>query len=115
MNELNYFLTQPGGKGAYFLEVSAYFSLIQAARNCLVNEHNVVKVSDFGMTRYTSHYFTFHSLNIDTLGNVFIRLLTGCVSVFQLLSASFIVSTLFMFTGTFWIISTRVLAAPSFL
>lgn len=32
--------------------VCGYFSPIQAARNCLVNDLNVVKVSDFGMTRY---------------------------------------------------------------
>lgn len=30
--------------------------LVQAARNCLINEHNVVKVSDFGMTRYETQY-----------------------------------------------------------
>lgn len=29
----------------------------QAARNCLVTEHSVVKVSDFGMTRYWEHLF----------------------------------------------------------
>lgn len=32
----------------------------QAARNCLVNESYVVKVSDFGMTRYWSMLYTFY-------------------------------------------------------
>lgn len=41
----------------YFVKIIEVFlksdlkTFSQAARNCLVNQNNVVKVSDFGMTR----------------------------------------------------------------
>uniref|UniRef100_A0A671UQC2 Tyrosine-protein kinase n=1 Tax=Sparus aurata TaxID=8175 RepID=A0A671UQC2_SPAAU len=39
-------------EGMEYLEANSFIHRDLAARNCLVNEHNVVKVSDFGMTRY---------------------------------------------------------------
>uniref|UniRef100_A0A8C5H3Z9 Tyrosine-protein kinase n=1 Tax=Gouania willdenowi TaxID=441366 RepID=A0A8C5H3Z9_GOUWI len=39
-------------EGMEYLEEHQFIHRDLAARNCLVNEHNVVKVSDFGMTRY---------------------------------------------------------------
>uniref|UniRef100_A0A3Q3WSM5 Protein kinase domain-containing protein n=1 Tax=Mola mola TaxID=94237 RepID=A0A3Q3WSM5_MOLML len=39
-------------EGMEYLEAQSFIHRDLAARNCLVNEHNVVKVSDFGMTRY---------------------------------------------------------------
>uniref|UniRef100_A0A3Q0RNA4 TXK tyrosine kinase n=1 Tax=Amphilophus citrinellus TaxID=61819 RepID=A0A3Q0RNA4_AMPCI len=39
-------------EGMDYLEVHSFIHRDLAARNCLVNEHKVVKVSDFGMTRY---------------------------------------------------------------
>uniref|UniRef100_H2LBZ6 TXK tyrosine kinase n=2 Tax=Oryzias latipes TaxID=8090 RepID=H2LBZ6_ORYLA len=39
-------------EGMEYLEAHSFIHRDLAARNCLVNEHNVVKVSDFGMTRY---------------------------------------------------------------
>ncbi|KAM4536485.1 tyrosine-protein kinase TXK [Odontesthes bonariensis] len=39
-------------EGMEYLESNSFIHRDLAARNCLVNEHNVVKVSDFGMTRY---------------------------------------------------------------
>ncbi|XP_063318239.1 tyrosine-protein kinase Tec [Pelmatolapia mariae] len=39
-------------EGMDYLEAHSFIHRDLAARNCLVNEHNVVKVSDFGMTRY---------------------------------------------------------------
>ncbi|XP_056225603.1 tyrosine-protein kinase TXK [Seriola aureovittata] len=39
-------------EGMEYLESHSFIHRDLAARNCLVNEHNVVKVSDFGMTRY---------------------------------------------------------------
>ncbi|XP_069374981.1 tyrosine-protein kinase TXK [Paralichthys olivaceus] len=39
-------------EGMDYLEAQSFIHRDLAARNCLVNEHNVVKVSDFGMTRY---------------------------------------------------------------
>ncbi|XP_033465340.1 tyrosine-protein kinase TXK isoform X1 [Epinephelus lanceolatus] len=39
-------------EGMEYLETQSFIHRDLAARNCLVNEHNVVKVSDFGMTRY---------------------------------------------------------------
>ncbi|KAM9425030.1 tyrosine-protein kinase Tec [Pholidichthys leucotaenia] len=39
-------------EGMEYLETHQFIHRDLAARNCLVNEHNVVKVSDFGMTRY---------------------------------------------------------------
>ncbi|XP_030018613.1 tyrosine-protein kinase TXK isoform X2 [Sphaeramia orbicularis] len=39
-------------EGMEYLESHSFIHRDLAARNCLVSEHNVVKVSDFGMTRY---------------------------------------------------------------
>ncbi|KAF7229731.1 tyrosine-protein kinase Tec-like [Nothobranchius furzeri] len=39
-------------EGMEYLEAHSFLHRDLAARNCLVDEHNVVKVSDFGMTRY---------------------------------------------------------------
>ncbi|KAF3698073.1 Tyrosine-protein kinase Tec [Channa argus] len=39
-------------EGMEYLEAHSFIHRDLAARNCLVNDHNVVKVSDFGMTRY---------------------------------------------------------------
>uniref|UniRef100_A0A672HIT9 Tyrosine-protein kinase n=1 Tax=Salarias fasciatus TaxID=181472 RepID=A0A672HIT9_SALFA len=39
-------------EGMEYLEAHQFLHRDLAARNCLVNEHNVVKVSDFGLTRY---------------------------------------------------------------
>uniref|UniRef100_A0A7N6ATY9 Tyrosine-protein kinase n=1 Tax=Anabas testudineus TaxID=64144 RepID=A0A7N6ATY9_ANATE len=39
-------------EGMEYLETHSFIHRDLAARNCLVSEHNVVKVSDFGMTRY---------------------------------------------------------------
>ncbi|XP_074555485.1 tyrosine-protein kinase Tec [Halichoeres trimaculatus] len=39
-------------EGMEYLEAHSFIHRDLAARNCLVNEHNVVKVSDFGLTRY---------------------------------------------------------------
>ncbi|XP_068164415.1 tyrosine-protein kinase Tec isoform X2 [Antennarius striatus] len=39
-------------EGMEYLEEHSFIHRDLAARNCLINEHNVVKVSDFGMTRY---------------------------------------------------------------
>ncbi|XP_034412727.1 tyrosine-protein kinase Tec isoform X2 [Cyclopterus lumpus] len=39
-------------EGMEYLEGQSFLHRDLAARNCLVNDHKVVKVSDFGMTRY---------------------------------------------------------------
>uniref|UniRef100_A0A3Q3EY39 TXK tyrosine kinase n=1 Tax=Kryptolebias marmoratus TaxID=37003 RepID=A0A3Q3EY39_KRYMA len=39
-------------EGMEYLEAHSFLHRDLAARNCLVDERNVVKVSDFGMTRY---------------------------------------------------------------
>uniref|UniRef100_A0AAQ4RAF6 Protein kinase domain-containing protein n=1 Tax=Gasterosteus aculeatus aculeatus TaxID=481459 RepID=A0AAQ4RAF6_GASAC len=39
-------------EGMEYLEAQSFIHRDLAARNCLVNDLNVVKVSDFGMTRY---------------------------------------------------------------
>uniref|UniRef100_A0A3P8V469 TXK tyrosine kinase n=2 Tax=Cynoglossus semilaevis TaxID=244447 RepID=A0A3P8V469_CYNSE len=39
-------------EGMEYLEAHSFIHRDLAARNCLVDEHKVVKVSDFGMTRY---------------------------------------------------------------
>ncbi|XP_068611966.1 tyrosine-protein kinase Tec [Brachionichthys hirsutus] len=39
-------------EGMEYLEEHSFIHRDLAARNCLINEHSVVKVSDFGMTRY---------------------------------------------------------------
>ncbi|XP_008434258.1 tyrosine-protein kinase TXK isoform X3 [Poecilia reticulata] len=39
-------------EGMEYLESHSFIHRDLAARNCLINENNVVKVSDFGMTRY---------------------------------------------------------------
>ncbi|KAM7366592.1 hypothetical protein PAMP_016023 [Pampus punctatissimus] len=39
-------------EGMEYLEAHSFIHRDLAARNCLVNEHSVVKVCDFGMTRY---------------------------------------------------------------
>ncbi|KAK5848123.1 hypothetical protein PBY51_005767 [Eleginops maclovinus] len=45
-------MSQDVCEGMEYLESQSFIHRDLAARNCLVNEHNVVKVSDFGMTRY---------------------------------------------------------------
>uniref|UniRef100_A0A673G3V2 TXK tyrosine kinase n=1 Tax=Sinocyclocheilus rhinocerous TaxID=307959 RepID=A0A673G3V2_9TELE len=46
------FMCQDVCEGMEYLEQSSFIHRDLAARNCLVNERNVVKVCDFGMTRY---------------------------------------------------------------
>ncbi|XP_042606696.1 LOW QUALITY PROTEIN: tyrosine-protein kinase TXK [Cyprinus carpio] len=46
------FMCQDVCEGMEYLEQNSFIHRDLAARNCLVNERNVVKVCDFGMTRY---------------------------------------------------------------
>ncbi|XP_051947368.1 tyrosine-protein kinase TXK [Xyrauchen texanus] len=46
------FICQDVCEGMEYLEQNKFLHRDLAARNCLVNERNVVKVCDFGMTRY---------------------------------------------------------------
>uniref|UniRef100_A0A8C2H1I2 Tyrosine-protein kinase n=1 Tax=Cyprinus carpio TaxID=7962 RepID=A0A8C2H1I2_CYPCA len=46
------FMCQDVCEGMEYLEENSFIHRDLAARNCLVNERNVVKVCDFGMTRY---------------------------------------------------------------
>uniref|UniRef100_A0A672KRP2 TXK tyrosine kinase n=2 Tax=Sinocyclocheilus grahami TaxID=75366 RepID=A0A672KRP2_SINGR len=46
------FMCQDVCEGMEYLEQSSFIHRDLAARNCLVNARNVVKVCDFGMTRY---------------------------------------------------------------
>ncbi len=44
----------------FLLDYFHFSGVFQAARNCLVNSSLVVKVSDFGMTRYRNVFFIIH-------------------------------------------------------
>ncbi|XP_067891899.1 tyrosine-protein kinase Tec [Heterodontus francisci] len=51
-NEMLLSMCQDVCDGMSYLEANGFIHRDLAARNCLVNESHVVKVSDFGMTRY---------------------------------------------------------------